>query len=88
MAVAVLGALALKADGAINHEVADAGVAGSENGEADDDTEGDQLGRDPPELAEPLRDGVAGLVLARDGRPHAEGRAESPESESRTHLDV
>lgn len=38
MAVAVLGALALKADGAINHEVADAGVAGSENGEADDDT--------------------------------------------------
>lgn len=51
--------LALGADGAVDNKVANARVAGSKDGKANDDTEGDQLSRDLAQTAESLCDGVA-----------------------------
>jgi len=80
-------ALALETDGLVGHEVTCDGVGGSGQSEANDNTEGDQLGGDLAELAQSLGDGVTDLVLGGNGGHLAHSRAESAESERRTHFD-
>lgn len=81
------GALSGETKVLVDHEFANARVAGSEHGESNDDSEGVELERDGLELPETLRDGVTGLVLLRRRTHHARRGTEHPESGGRAHIE-
>lgn len=66
-----LAVLAAKTEVLVDPELAEAGVAGSENGETNDDTEREQFCRNLSQLSQALRHGVRALVLLGNREHHA-----------------
>lgn len=68
--------LALETDGLVDEQVTCDRVAGSEDSEANDNTEGNQLSGDLAESSKALRDSVGSLFLVGHRAHHAAGGLE------------
>jgi hypothetical protein len=79
-------ALARQAEVLVDNELADTGIAGEDDGEANDGSEREQLRRNILELAKTLGDGVASLVLLGNRSHQTRGLAEHPESSGGAHF--
>lgn len=80
--------LSLETDGLVNDQVTGDGVASRADGEADDDTKGNQLGGDVLKASEALGDSVGRLLLLRNGPHHAGGGPEHPQRARSKHFEM
>jgi len=65
-----LGTRPGEAESLVGPELAEDAVAGGAEGDGQDEADGEQLDGDLLEGTEALGDGVGGVLLLRDGRPH------------------